>query len=96
MQHETTDDDSIQDGQECLTVASGDGQDCLTAVSGNDPVPVHDKEDPKLLFTSVTISDTVTAKEPGSTGEYTLYVIEVRIHASCYVGLLPSCHMPIS
>ena len=86
IQPQTADDDSMQDSQECLTRASGD-----------DPDPVYsEEEDPKLLFTSVTISDTVTAKEPGSTGEYTLYVIEVSIHASCYVGLFPSHHVPIS
>ena len=89
MQPQTADDDSVQ---ECLTIASGDdpvdddsmqdGQEYLTVDNGDDPVPVYGEaeEDPKLLFTSVTISDTVTAKEPGSTGEYTLYVIEVSIH----------------
>ena len=90
MQHQTADDDSMQDDEDHLTVVTSDnpanddsvqkGQDHLTVVSGDDPVPVCSEEDPKPLFTSVTISDTVTAKEPGSTGEYTLYVIEVSIY----------------
>ena len=47
---------------------------------------VSGREEPGLLFTSVIISDTVTAREPGSTGQYTLYVIEVSGHSVCDCG----------
>ena len=43
------------------------------------PAAVCGGDEPMLLFTSVTICDTVVAREPGSTGQYTLYVIEVSV-----------------
>lgn len=54
-------------------------QDWTTTVIEDAPAAVCGGDEPMLLFTSVTICDTVVAREPGSTGQYTLYVIEVSV-----------------
>ena len=63
-----------------------DSEDWTAEVREDTPMTVSGGEEPGLLFTSVIISDTVTAREPGSTGQYTLYVIEVSGHPVCDLG----------